>query len=66
MTSDAPNSIAGVAACLALLEGEARMLGHPLAANLIAAAGAALMESDRAAPDRPALEEPRRLRPIAG
>ena len=37
-------SVAGLAACLALLELEARALGHPLAAMLLAAAGEALRE----------------------
>lgn len=46
---DSP-SIAGLAACLALLEIEARALGHALAAHLIAAAGAALLESKPASP----------------
>ena len=36
--------VAGLAACLALLELEARALGHPLAALLLAAAGEDLRE----------------------
>ena len=37
-------SLHGLAACLALLEIEARALGRPLAAGLIAAAGEALRD----------------------
>ena len=37
-------SLTGLAVCLALLELEARALGRPLAAALIAAAGEALRE----------------------
>ena len=39
-----PPTVHGIAACLALLEHEARELGRPLAALLIAAAGEALRE----------------------
>lgn len=56
MDSDQRTSVAGLAACLALLEIEARALGQPLAAHLIAAAGAALTEGAQARPSFP--EEP--------
>lgn len=36
--------LAGLAACIALLELEARALGHPIAAMLLAAAGEDLRE----------------------
>ncbi len=36
--------LAGLAACIALLELEARALGHPMAAMLLAAAGEDLRE----------------------
>jgi hypothetical protein len=45
---EAGPSLAGLAACLAVLELEAKALGAPLAAGLIAAAGEALREAPRA------------------
>lgn len=42
-------SVAGLAACLALLEREARALGHPLVAMLLAAAGEELRQLPSAA-----------------
>jgi hypothetical protein len=53
---EAASSLAGLAVCLALLELEARDLGRPLAAALIAAAGEALRERPEqlpAAPEHP-------------
>ena len=51
--------LAGLAACIALLDLEARALGHPLAATLLAAAGEDLREHLTAgtvsAPGSPAL-----------
>jgi len=49
-----PPTIHGIAACLALLEQEARTLDRPLAALLIAAAGEALREASRADAAEPA------------
>jgi hypothetical protein len=51
-TPDQP-SLSGLAACLALLEIEARALGHPLVAGLIAAAGEALRDPPLNAPEAP-------------
>jgi hypothetical protein len=66
MARDEPTNVAGLAACLALLEIEARALGQPLAAHLIAAAGAALMEGERARRAPSEEKAAKRLYPIAG
>ncbi len=43
-------SASGLAACLLALAGEAKSLSHPVAAHLIAAAAADLLEGDKPAP----------------
>lgn len=43
-------SATGLAACLLALAGEAQALSHPVAAHLIAAAAAELLEADRPMP----------------
>ena len=60
MTGSDPPTVHGVATCLAMLEREARALGKPLAAMLIAAAGEALRDSpsEAAASPRPMVSAP--------
>jgi len=50
-----PPTLHGIAACLALLEHEARTLDRPLAALLIAAAGEALHEAPTTHPTESSL-----------
>jgi hypothetical protein len=51
-------SARGLAVCLMALAGEAQALPNPFAAHLIAAAAAALLETDEAARPAPAPQGP--------